>query len=217
LSDTGPDAEDDLPDEGDVPSAAAEAIVAAGRRMDQRGWVPATAGNISVRLAPNRLAITRSGVHKGLLAADDVIAVGLDGLPLTSWGRPSAETLLHCQLYRLFPHVGAVVHGHSVPATVLSMLLPGPALTLAGYEVLKAFQGQTTHDTAVDLPLVDNDQDIARLAGVVEPLLPHSPAGYLIRGHGTYVWGPDMDVALARFEALEFLLACELERRRISA
>jgi methylthioribulose-1-phosphate dehydratase len=38
--------------------------------------------------------------------------------------------------------------------------------------------------------------------------------GYLIRGHGAYVWGPDMDVALARLEGLEFLLACALERRR---
>jgi methylthioribulose-1-phosphate dehydratase len=216
LSDAGLGVEDDPSDEGDVPSAAAEAIVAAGRRMDQRGWVPATAGNISVRLAPDRLAITRSGVHKGLLVADDIIAVDLDGNSLTPWGRPSAETLLHCQLYRLFPHAGAVVHGHSVPATVLSMLLPGPVLTLAGYEVLKAFQGQTTHDTAVDLPLVENDQNIARLAGVVAPLLSDSPVGYLIRGHGSYVWGPDMDVALARFEALEFLLACELERRRLS-
>ncbi len=209
MSDIGLITEDD-PDEGEVPAAAAEAIVAAGRRMDLRGWVPATAGNISVRLAPDRLAITRSGVHKGLLTADDVIAVDLDGQPLTQWGRPSAETLLHCQLYRLFPQVGAVVHGHSVPGTVLSMLLPGPALTFAGYEVLKAFQGQTTHDTAVDLPLVENDQNIARLAGVVEPLLPDSPAGYLIRGHGTYVWGPDMATAMARFEGLEFLLACAL-------
>ena len=216
MSEPGLDAEDDLSDEQDVPAAAADAIVAAGLRMDQRGWVPATAGNLSVRLDPGRVAITRSGVHKGRLAADDVIAVDLDGRPLTPWGRPSAETLLHCQIYRLFPNAGAVVHGHSVPATVLSMLLPGPALRLTGYEVLKAFQGQTTHDTAVDVPLVDNDQDIARMAGIVAPLLPHAAAGYLIRGHGTYVWGPDMDVALARFEALEFLLACELERRRVS-
>ena len=41
--------------------------------------------------------------------------------------------------------------------------------------------------------------------------------GYLIRGHGVYVWGPSMDGALARLEALEFLLCCELERRRLAA
>jgi methylthioribulose-1-phosphate dehydratase len=38
--------------------------------------------------------------------------------------------------------------------------------------------------------------------------------GYLIRGHGAYVWAHDMDMALARLEGLEFLLSCALERRR---
>jgi methylthioribulose-1-phosphate dehydratase len=54
------------------------------------------------------------------------------------------------------------------------------------------------------------------LARVVEPLLDHAPLGYLIRGHGVYIWGADMDMALARLEGLEFLLACELERRRLA-
>ena len=35
-----------------VPSAAAQAIIAAGRRLDQLGWVPATAGNLSIRNHP---------------------------------------------------------------------------------------------------------------------------------------------------------------------
>jgi methylthioribulose-1-phosphate dehydratase len=41
------------------------------------------------------------------------------------------------------------------------------------------------------------------------------PGGYIIRGHGVYAWGPDVPTALARLEALEFLLACELERTRL--
>ncbi len=200
----------------DVPPAAAEVIVAAGRRLDARGWVPATAGNISVRLDGGRIAITRSGVHKGMLVPSDVIAVDMEGRALHPPAKPSAETLLHCQLYREFPAVGAVVHGHSVPGTVLSMTTTDPALRFTGYEVLKAFEGQTTHDVTLDLPLIENDQDIPRMAMVVSPLLANAWLGYLIRGHGTYVWGPDMNTALARFEGLEFLLACELERRRLS-
>jgi len=62
----------------------------------------------------------------------------------------------------------------------------------------------------------DNDQDIARLAEQVEPvLMAGAPLGYLIRGHGVYVWGPDMPIAMARLEGLEFLLACELEKRKL--
>lgn len=183
--------------------------------MDQRGWVPATAGNMSVRLDATRLAITRSGGHKGFLDASSVMQVDLDGRALTPDAKSSAETLLHCQIYRLFPKVGAVLHGHSVASTVLSMTRPG-SIRLAGYEVLKVFEDQSTHETALDLPVFDNDQDIARLATIAEPALAAgTPLGYLIRGHGVYVWGPDMPMTLARLEGLEFLLACELERRKL--
>jgi methylthioribulose-1-phosphate dehydratase len=182
--------------------------------MDFRGWVPATAGNISVRLDVDRIAITRSGGHKGFLDATSVMEVDLLGRAITE-GRPSAETALHCQIYHLFPEVGAVLHGHSVAGTVLSMTAPGP-IRFAGYEVLKAFEGQTTHDVAIDLPVFDNDQDMGRLAARIAPIIhAGAPLGYLIRGHGVYIWGPDMPAALARLEGLEFLLACELEKRKL--
>lgn len=182
--------------------------------MDQRGWVPATAGNLSRRLEDGRIAITRSGCHKGFLAQDDVIEIDPEGRPRVAGDRASAETLLHTQLYAHDPAIGAVLHGHSVAATVLSMILAEPAIRLAGYELLKVFEGQTTHETSIRVPVFDNDQDIARLATVVAPSLGTMPAGYLIRGHGVYVWGRDMDMALARLEGLEFLLACELERQK---
>ncbi|BDG70766.1 methylthioribulose 1-phosphate dehydratase [Roseomonas fluvialis] len=195
---------------------AAAAIVAAGRRMDAQGWVPATAGNFSARLADGTIAVTRSGCHKGFLGTDDVIRVDAAGAPLDPGARPSYETLLHCGIYRRFPGAGAVLHGHSVANTVLSRRA-GSAIRLAGYELLKAFPGGPTHDTAADLPVVDNDQDIARMQAGLDALwdaTPDAPPGYLIRCHGVYVWGADMDAALMRLEALEFMLLCELEDGR---
>ncbi len=197
-----------------IPVRAQDDIIRAGRRMDLRGWVPATAGNISIRIEGPRIAITRSGGHKGFLDAFSVIEVDDQGTVVTPGAKPSAETLLHCQIYRQFPDAGAVLHGHSVAGTVLSMSEPASTLRIAGYEVQKAF-GETTHEAELHLPLFDNDQDIARLAGVVAPHLGTARMGYLIRGHGVYVWGAGMDAALARLEALEFLLACELERRKL--
>jgi methylthioribulose-1-phosphate dehydratase len=198
-----------------VPAEAAAEIIAAGARMDARGWVPATAGNISVRLDQAAIAITASGGHKGFLAPAQVMCVDLQGQPLSA-GKPSAETLLHCQIYRLFPQVGAVLHGHSVAGTVLSLGTTAAEIRFEGYELLKAFEGQSTHQAALGLPLVENDQDIARLAARMEPRLGNAPLGYLIRGHGVYVWGADMAQALARLEGLEFLLSCELERRKLA-
>ncbi|HEY4252005.1 MAG TPA: methylthioribulose 1-phosphate dehydratase [Roseomonas sp.] len=200
-----------------IPQAATAAIIAAGRRLDAAGWVPATAGNISIRLPDGRIAITRSGRHKGALGVDDVMAVDADGRPDVAGDRPSYETLLHCGIYRRFPEAGAVVHGHSIANTVLSRAA-GDGLILSGYELLKAFPGGPTHATGVVVPVLDNDQDIPRLQRALDARWAAAdtmPPGYLIRGHGAYLWGADMDAALARMEALEFMLACELEERRL--
>ena len=185
--------------------------------MDRHGWVPGTAGNISHRLPGARVALTRSGGHKGFLDAASVIAVDMMGQVVRGTGRPSAETLLHTQIYQAVPQANAVLHGHSVAATVLSMASPAASLDFSGFELLKVFEGQHTHDVTLALPILDNDQDIARLCTKVGPLLAGMTMGYLIRGHGVYVWGPSMDSALARLEGLEFLLACALEQRRLQA
>lgn len=201
-----------------IPTDAVEAIRTAGRRLDARGWVPATAGNISLRLDDGRVAITRSGFHKGFIPPDGVMAVDLDGRPEDGNLRPSAETGLHCGIYRRFPWAGAALHGHSVAATVLSRR-GGDALPLVGYELLKAFPGLPTHEATVQLPILDNDQDITRLQARVEQVwneAPAHPPGYVLRGHGVYVWAEDMPGALMRLEALEFMLACELEAARLT-
>ncbi len=202
-----------------VPRDLAEALVAAGRRMDQRGWVPATSGNLSARVDDGRIAITRSGVHKGFLTPRDIMAVDFDGNSLTPGVKPSAETLLHCQIYRLWPEVGSVLHGHSVAATALTLALPETeAIHLEGYEILKAWSVFTTHALRASLVVVDNDQDMQRLANRLAPVLEagDAPIGYVLRGHGVYVWGADVTAALHRMEALEFLLATEIERRKLA-
>ncbi|MGK7864708.1 methylthioribulose 1-phosphate dehydratase [Falsiroseomonas sp. E2-1-a4] len=196
--------------------AAAAQITAAGRRLDALGWVPATAGNFSVRLDARRLAVTVSGRHKGFLTTEDVMVVDLDGVAENPAQRSSAETLLHCGIYRRFPEAGAVLHGHSIANTVLSRAA-GDSLVLAGYELLKVFPGLPTHEAEVAVPVVPNDQDIGRMQRGLDALwdgMGTIPPGYLIRGHGSYVWAPDMPMALARMEGLEFMLRCELEEQR---
>jgi methylthioribulose-1-phosphate dehydratase len=120
-------------------------------------------------------------------------------------------------LYRCRPEVGAVLHTHSVNATVLSRLTPGDHLPLEGYELQKAFAGVATHESTVLVPIFDNDQDIARLAAKVQPWLDAHPEcpGYLIRGHGLYTWGARMSDALRQIEAFEFLFECELKTRSL--
>lgn len=192
-------------------------IIEAGRFLYARGWSPATSSNYSARLAADQALLTVSGKHKGQLTDNDVLATDLAGNSLEPGKKPSAETLLHTQLYAWRADIGAVLHTHSVNATVLSRLTPGDQLLLEDYELQKAFSGVTTHEGQVLVPIFANDQDIARLAGQVQQWLDTHPdcVGYLIRGHGLYTWGPQMSDALRQIEAFEFLFECELKTRQV--
>ncbi|MEN2508802.1 methylthioribulose 1-phosphate dehydratase [Stutzerimonas stutzeri] len=194
-----------------------QAIIDAGRFLYGRGWSPATSSNYSARLSSAEALLTVSGKHKGQLTPDDLLAVDMDGRSLEDGKKPSAETLLHTQLYRWRPEIGAVLHTHSVNATVLSRLCLSDSLVFADYELQKAFSGVATHESQVTVPIFDNDQDIERLASRVQPWLDRHPdcVGYLIRGHGLYTWGAQMRDALRQIEAFEFLFECELKMRML--
>lgn len=187
------------------------------RGLSARGWTPATSSNFSMRIDERHAAITVSGRDKGKLSERDFMAVDMKGHPVATEQRPSAETLLHTQLYQRFPEVGCVLHTHSHAQTVASLLYEdGGHLPLAGYELLKALAGNTTHETRLDLPVLANSQDMPDLVDAVERHLDAGPHwGYLIAGHGLYAWGRDGDEALRHLEALEFMIACELDLRRL--
>jgi methylthioribulose-1-phosphate dehydratase len=193
-------------------------IIDAGRFLYGRGWSPATSSNYSTRLSPTEALLTVSGKHKGQLGLNDVLVTDLSGNSLEPAKKPSAETLLHTQLYSWCADIGAVLHTHSVNATVLSRLTPQAFIEFEDYELQKAFSGISTHESRVRVPIFDNDQDIARLAAKVQPWLETHPdcVGYLIRGHGLYTWGARMSDALRQIEAFEFLFECELKMRSLS-
>ncbi|PVX31019.1 methylthioribulose 1-phosphate dehydratase [Sphingomonas pokkalii] len=194
---------------------AIAALIETGRRLDNRGWAPATSGNYSARLDDGSIALTVSGRHKGRLTRDGIMRVDLEGQPLTA-GKPSAETDLHLAIYRLFPEVGAVLHGHSPEAVGLSRAAAeADAWILRGHEMLKAYPGHTTHAVEVRLPIVENSQDMAVIEAAVRPALlaPGAIPAYLIRSHGLYAWGKDVDEAERVLEATEWMIAAERAER----
>lgn len=193
---------------------AVSGLIAAGQRIWQQGWCPATSSNFSQRLDADSCAITVSGRDKGNLQAADIMRVDLSGQSLDG-KKPSAETLLHTQLYRRSPDIGAVLHTHSVKATLVSMAASS-LVELSGLELLKAFSGNTSHQDTLRIPVFDNTQDIAALASQVDGWMAQHGTGhaYLIRGHGLYTWGRDLPETLRHLEALEFLLDYYWHARR---
>jgi len=196
---------------------AARRLCEAGDQFYRQGWLPATSGNLSIRLSRDAIAITVSGTHKGRLKPSDIMMVNERGEPIKTDRRPSAETLLHTEVYRWDESIGAVFHTHSVHATMLSKL-HRETLRLSDYELLKAFAGVETHESTVTIPVFQNDQDIFRLAQRVKKHYDARSAplyGFMIEGHGLYTWGKNDDDARRHVEAFEFLFECEILKKKV--
>jgi methylthioribulose-1-phosphate dehydratase len=189
---------------------AATALAALGRRFYDRGWVLGTSGNFSavVSRRPLRLAITASSVHKGTLSRRQILEIDDRArVRPASAGRSSAETLLHLEILKL-RDAGAILHTHSVWSTILSDLHASTGgLAIQGFEMLKGLDGVTTHEHREWIPVVENDQDMPRLAANVRRVLGDHPSAhaFLIRRHGLYTWGRTIADAERHVEILEFL------------
>lgn len=194
-------------------NALADALCQQVRELGAAGWTPATSSNFSIRVDEKHALITISGRDKRSLVADDLMLIDLDGQPVGNSQRPSAETLLHTQLYRRFADVACVLHTHSFSQTVASRLFAGQGhIEFRDYELQKAFYGNSTHEGAMRVPVFANTQHMPTLAEQVDSALDAAPMwGYLIEGHGLYAWGRSLAEARRHLEAFEFLLQCELK------
>ncbi len=180
--------------------AAAEAIIATGKRLDDKKLITAISGNISCRLAENSILITASGICKANLELNDVLRIDNQGerfsanlMEKIDNRKPSIETFLHLALYNLDASIYAIVHAHPPFATALA-----------------------NSGRSIDHNLLEEAQ---KLLGEV-PLIPHYAAGtselafavarakgeafaMLLAGHGAITWGNSLELAIARMEALE--------------
>lgn len=112
------------------------AVIAAARELRDRGLIRGTSGNVSVRTPePSLIAITPSSIPYNELEPEDICLVALDGERVDCAHAPSSESPMHLAIYAARPDVGAVVHTHSLYATVMASLGETlPAVTVPGAE-----------------------------------------------------------------------------------
>lgn len=204
-----------------APSTAADKQTAQqladiSRTLYERGWMPGTSGNISMRLPddPDRALITASGRDKGELTAQDVVEVdafsGRATPPVQD--RPSAETSIHAAVYRV-TGARAVIHVHSPYATVVAhraaALEAVASVRVERFELLKGLG--LKNPTFTDLPVFPNWPEVDRIADDVAAQLTddrEGPPGLLLADHGITTWGDSLGQAKNRLECLESL--CQL-------
>jgi 3-dehydro-4-phosphotetronate decarboxylase len=186
----------------DTTAATGDAICAVGASLFQRGYVHATAGNISARVDGGFL-ITATDACLGTLQPERLAFVGDDGLQ-TRGDRASKTLALHRAIYAAAPQARCVLHTHSTHLV---------ALTLAGVwsaddivpPITPYFVMKVGH-----VPLVPYHRpgDPAVAAWVARRIAEQAAAGKPIRAVmldrlGPVVWHTDPAQASAVLEELE--------------
>lgn len=101
-----------------------EKVLEAVKQADALGLIHGTSGNISMRDAEEDvIAITPSGMAYDTLKPEDITVIDLNGNIVDGEYTPSSETPMHTAIFRARKDVRAVVHTHSLYATVMSMRL----------------------------------------------------------------------------------------------
>ncbi len=168
-------------------------IIDTGRRLDRLGFVPATDGNISVRMSEREIVATATGVRKGSLSARDCVVIDPDGRVLRGSARPSSEILMHLAVYRARPDARAVVHAHPPTATGFAVaglplhqcVLPEVVATIGSIPIA---------------PYATPSTD--ELPRSLAPLIEHHDA-VLLANHGAVTFAPDLFQAMNRMETVE--------------
>lgn len=183
-----------------------EQIVDYARRCYERGMIVAGDGNISVRIAPDRILATPSGVSKGWMTPEMIVLVDLEGRPLeTTKYRVSSEFPMHQIIYRHRPDIHAVVHAHPPHAT---------GFAVAGLALDKAILSEVVL-TLGCVPLARyGTPSTDELTAAIEPYLAYHDA-LLMANHGAVAYAETIEKAFNKLETLEHTARISLIARSL--
>lgn len=185
------------------------------RHYNAKGWSPATSTNYSFKTSDqlDSFWVSKSGVEKSAIVQEDFIEVNLQSEPLQPGNKPSAETAIHALIYQYFPQARVILHSHGAHPVVAS-LQQNNSLVVTGLELQKGFEGQTTHENKLCIPVFENSQDMhVFCAEVIKRISEIEQHCFLIRGHGSYAWGSNFFSAKRHLETLDYLCEIQLKRK----
>src|SRR5438067_1561083 len=170
-----------------------EDIVNIGRMMFDQGWIASNDGNITIRLAGERILATPAGISKGMLKPEDMIVCDLCGRRLEGVREPTSEILMHVTIYEARPDVRAITHAHPPFATGFAVagrplnegICPEVIVALGAVPLAEYGLPGTSALSESMLPFVRNYDAI------------------LLANHGVVSYGDDVHRAFFRLDTVE--------------
>ncbi|MGD0751349.1 MAG: class II aldolase/adducin family protein [Anaerolineales bacterium] len=190
--------------------SAKNLIVETARQLTGKGYLMATGGNLSVRIAgQSALAITPSNYDYMKMLPEDICVLDFELKVLEGSLKPSVESGMHAAIYRVRPDVNAVVHTHQVYASALTLIqAPIPSL----FDEQARFLGRSVNIISYA------PSGTGLLAGIIARSVRDHNNAYMLQNHGALVFGSDMERAVHNVEILEkcslaYLLALCTDRK----
>ena len=174
-------------------TALREQLTQVCHRLYEKSLIAAGDGNVSCRLGDDRVLVTPSGFHKGLIQPQDLVITDLRGKRLRGLHAPSSEFLMHELCYAERPEIRAVVHAHPPLAVALALAgvsLSEPVLSEACLVLGPVLTAPYSVPTTDDVPRV---------------LLPYvrQSNAIVMHRHGALTLGRTLHEAWHRMETLE--------------
>ncbi|TGK20542.1 methylthioribulose 1-phosphate dehydratase [Leptospira stimsonii] len=208
-----------------------ERLSSLGAAYHKNGWMPGTAGNLSIRFpGESGFWVSGSGLDKNILNKRNFLFVDLEsGKPIHSKEakpekglKPSAETSIHRAVYRAMEGAGCGLHVHTLESNLIgagtSKVDPIALLELPSVEILKAY-GIWEENPKVYVPVIYNFSNVQDISDCLEkylkdykPVVPFC----IIEKHGITVWGKDLTQANRNLEATDFILKYMVSWRSLS-
>ena len=168
-------------------------IIEICKRVHANGWVAANDGNISIRIGPNTVLCTPTGMSKGYLTTDQLIKVDMDGNKIDGDLEPSSEVKMHLDIYKSKENIGAVVHAHPPFAT---------GFAVAGIALDECIMPEIIISLG-SIPLTRfGTPSTSEIPDSVRPYLKEHDV-FLLENHGALSIGKDVYQAYYRMESLE--------------
>lgn len=173
-------------------------IIDCGKDMSRSELVQGSWGNISLRLNPDTMLITPSGMDYFSIRTEDIVRMNIHDLKYGMQRKPSSEYRLHAALYRRYPECNAIIHTHSNGISAF-------AAAHAGFRISEPPMNQLIGDMHCSEYRTPGTDELCD--SIMEAI--EGSHACIIANHGAIFYGNDLDVTLAIANAVESR-ACNL-------